>query len=64
MSPNTRNLEKLQDKQRRLSGRRQREAIQKWTQEASGISDDDPIFKIEKVSYKDPRTSENHDPIM
>lgn len=38
-----------------------REAIRKWTEEASGISAQDPIFKIKAVSYGDPKVSERHD---
>ncbi|MBI2648878.1 MAG: hypothetical protein HYW93_04400 [Thaumarchaeota archaeon] len=38
-----------------------REAIRKWTEEASGISPEDPIFRIKPVSYGDSKVSEQHD---
>ncbi|MCL4518603.1 MAG: hypothetical protein M1587_05325 [Thaumarchaeota archaeon] len=41
-----------------------REAIMKWTEEESGISTEDPIFKLKPVSYKDEKASERHDTIL
>jgi len=41
-----------------------REAINRWTEETSGISPEDPIFNLRSVSYKDRKASENHDVIL
>ena len=41
-----------------------REAIQKWTEEASGISADDPIFKLKPVHYKNRKVAEEHDVVL
>jgi hypothetical protein len=41
-----------------------REAINRWTEETSGISPEDPIFKLKSISYKDRKASENHDAVL
>lgn len=41
-----------------------REAIRKWTEEISGISPEDPIFKIKPIPYGDTKASEHHDVSM
>ncbi len=41
-----------------------REAIRKWTEESSGVSAEDPIFKIKPISYGDRKASEHHDTIL
>ncbi|HKW05893.1 MAG TPA: hypothetical protein VJN71_11380 [Nitrososphaerales archaeon] len=41
-----------------------REAIERWTQETSGISPEDPIFKLKPASYKSRKASEEHDMIL
>lgn len=41
-----------------------REAIRKWTEEVSGISAEDPIFKIKPVPYGDSKVSEQHDSLL
>lgn len=41
-----------------------REAIHRWTEEASGISSDDPIFRLKAVPYGDSKAAEKHDSIL
>jgi hypothetical protein len=41
-----------------------KEAIQRWTQEVSGISPEDPIFRLKPVSYRSRKASEEHDLIL
>ena len=41
-----------------------REAIQQWTEEASGISVEDPIFNLKPVSYRTSKAAERHDSIL
>jgi len=41
-----------------------REAIRKWAEETSGVSAEDPLFRIRSVSYGDPKASEYHDRLL
>lgn len=42
----------------------EREAIRRWTEETSGISSEDPIFKLKSASYKTRKAAEHHDAIL
>jgi hypothetical protein len=58
------NFRKASQKSKKTIREAAREAIQKWTEEASGINSDDPIFKLKPVSYKSRKAAEDHDMIL
>jgi hypothetical protein len=57
-------FKKASEKSNKTIREEAREAIQKWTEEASGMSSDDPIFKLKQVSYKSRRAAEEHNTIL
>jgi len=56
-----REFKKASEKSKKTIRQAAREAIQRWSEETSGISPQDPIFNLKPVSYKTRKAAERHD---
>ena len=59
-----REFKRASEKSKKTLRQAAREAIQRWSEEASGISAQDPIFNLKPISYKTRKASEHHDTIL